>query len=490
MQMMPTIADLLPLRPELAVLGGACLLLLIDMFAKGAGRALLFWVAIGSLAVAAGQVLAVEFGNGSGFIEASTTATFNGMFVRDMMGDVLKLALLAVSAIAFVYSRTYLADRMLSRGAFYILCLFAVLGMMLLVSAGSLVTLYLGLELLALSSYALVGMNRDSAIGSEAAMKYFVLGSLSSGMLLYGMSMVYGATGSLDLGAIYAVAGNAQDHTMLLFGVVFLVVGIAFKFGAAPFHMWLPDVYQGAPTIVTLFIGSAPKLAAFGMAYRLLESGAGPLWEHWQVMLAWLAMLSLAIGNLFALVQTNFKRMLAYSTISHVGFLFLGLSNATPTGYASAMFYAISYALMATAAFATLLLLSSSGHDAEEIDDFRGLNARSPWQALLVLMIMASLAGVPPFLGFWAKLAVLRSALDANMLWLALVGAVFAVIGAFYYLRIIKVMYFDAPDDRPRASINADASLRWMLSINAVLLLALGIAWNPIMAWCMQALGA
>ncbi len=309
-------------------------------------------------------------------------------------------------------------------------------------------------------------------------------------MLLYGMSMLYGATGSLDLGAIHAVAANAQEHTMLLFGVVFLVVGIAFKFGAAPFHMWLPDVYHGAPTIVTLFIGSAPKLAAFGMAYRLLASGAGPLWEHWHVMLAWLAVLSLAIGNLFALVQTNLKRMLAYSTISHVGFLFLGLSNATPTGYASAMFYAISYALMATAAFATLILLSSRGHDAEEIDDFRGLNARSPWQALLVLMIMASLAGVPPFLGFWAKLAVLRSALDAHMLWLALVGAVFAVIGAFYYLRVIKVMYFDQPDAQARAPINADASLRWMLSINALLLLVLGIAWDPIMKWCMGALGA
>ena len=364
------------------------------------------------------------------------------------------------------------------------------LGMMPLVSAGSLVTLYLGLELLALSSYALVGMNRDSAIGSEAAMKYFVLGSLASGMLLYGMSMVYGATGSLDLGAIYAAAGNTQDHTMLLFGVVFLVVGIAFKFGAAPFHMWLPDVYQGAPTIVTLFIGSAPKLAAFGMAYRLLESGAGPLWEHWHIMLAWLAVLSLTIGNVFALAQTNFKRMLAYSTISHVGFLFLGLSNATPAGYAAAMFYAISYALMATAGFATLILLSNRGHDAEDIADFRGLNARSPWMAMLVLLIMVSLAGVPPFLGFWAKLAVLRAAIQGDMLWLAIVGAVFAVVGAYYYLRIIKVMYFDAPDTEPKAPIHADRGLRWMLSINALLLLALGFAWDPIMAWCLLAFGA
>ncbi len=483
--MMPTYADLLPLRPELAVLCGACLLLLLDMFATGRGRVLLFWAAIATLAVAAEFVIAY-----GGFTGAPATAVFNNMFVRDLIGDVLKLAIFAVSAITFVYARPYLADRGLSRGAFYILCLFAILGMMLLVSAGSLVTLYLGLELLALSSYALVGLNRDSAIGSEAAMKYFVLGSLSSGMLLYGMSMLYGATGSLDLGAIYAVAGNAQDHTMLLFGVAFLIVGIAFKFGAAPFHMWLPDVYQGAPTIVTLFIGSAPKLAAFGMAWRLLESGVGPLWEHWHIMLAWLAVLSLAIGNIFALAQTNLKRMLAYSTISHVGFLFLGLSSASPQGYAASMFYAISYALMATAGFAALILLSDPGHECEDIADFRGLNARSPWQAMLVLLIMASLAGVPPFLGFWAKLAVLRAAIEGDMLWLAIVGAVFAVVGAFYYLRVIKVMYFDAPDDAPVAEIHTDHALRWMLSINALLLLALGFAWNPIMAWCQLAFGA
>jgi NADH-quinone oxidoreductase subunit N len=333
-------------------------------------------------------------------------------------------------------------------------------------------------------------MNRDSAIGSEAGIKYFVLGALSSGMLLYGMSLLYGATGTLDLGGIYTAAGDLQRHTLLLAGVAFLLVGIAFKFGAAPFHMWLPDVYQGAPTIVTLFIGSAPKLAAFGMTWRLLESGAGPLAGQWSLMLAWLAVLSLVIGNLFALVQTNLKRMLAYSTISHVGFLFLGLANAGPDGYASAMFYAISYALMATAAFATLIVLSNDTHDAEEIADFRGLNARSPMLALCVLLIMASLAGVPPFLGFWAKLAVLRAALEGNMLWLAIVGVVFAVIGAYYYLRVIKVMYFDAPDEQPRAPIHADPGLRWLLAINAFLLLGLGIAWNPIMHWCLLAFAA
>ncbi|MBS0457604.1 MAG: NADH-quinone oxidoreductase subunit NuoN [Proteobacteria bacterium] len=482
---MPTLADLLTLRPELAVLAGACLLLLIDMFARRGGRELLFWVSVVTLIAAMG--LAATNG---GFSGMPAVKSFNGMFVRDLPGDVLKFAICLVSLFSCVYARTYLFDRRLSRGAFHILLLFAVLGMMLLVSASSLVTLYVGLELLALSSYALVAMSRDSAVSSEAAMKYFVLGSLSSGMLLYGMSMVYGATGTLDLAAIHQFASRPQDHTLMLFGVAFLLVGIAFKFGAAPFHMWLPDVYQGAPTMVTVFIGSAPKLAAFGMAWRLLEVGAGPLWPYWQPMVAWLAVLSLVIGNVFALAQTSLKRMLAYSTISHVGFLFLGLSNATPDGYAAAMFYAIAYALMGAAGFACLLVLSDRGYDADAIDDLRGLNARSPWLALLVMLIMTSLAGVPPMLGFWAKLAVLRAAIDAHMLWLALVGAVFAVIGAFYYLRVIKVMYFDKPDDKPVAPIQPDADLRWMLSVNALLLLFLGLAWNPVMAWCMQAFGA
>ncbi len=481
---MPTLADLLTLRPELAVLGGACLLLLIDMFARRSGRELLFWVSVVTLIAAAALVA-----TGGDFSGAPATASFNGMFFRDLPGAVLKFAIALVSLFAVVYARSYLFDRKLSRGAFHILLLFAVLGMMLLVSAGNLVTLYVGLELLALSSYAMVAISRDNAISSEAAMKYFVLGSLSSGMLLYGMSMMYGATGSLDLTAIHTFAGASHDHTLLLFGVAFLLVGIAFKFGAAPFHMWLPDVYQGAPTMVTVFIGSAPKLAAFGMAWRLLEAGVGPLWEYWQPMVAWLAVLSLVVGNLFALAQDSLKRMLAYSTISHVGFLFLGLSNATASGYAAAMFYAIAYALMGAAAFACLLVLSDRGHDADAIDDLRGLNARNPWLALLVLLVMTSLAGVPPMLGFWAKLAVLRAAISANMLWLAIVGAVFAVIGGFYYLRVIKVMYFDVPADKPVAHIHPDRDLRWMLSVNALLLLGLGLAWNPIMAWCQAAFG-
>jgi NADH-quinone oxidoreductase subunit N len=367
-----------------------------------------------------------------------------------------------------------------------VLMLFATGGMMLMISAGNLVMVYLGLEMLALCQYALVAIDRDSPLASEAAIKYFVLGALASGMLLYGLSLVYGATGTLDLARIHAAAGDAASPTLLLTGVVFIVAGIAFKFGAAPFHMWLPDVYHGAPTPITLFIGSAPKLAAFGMAYRLLESGVGPLDEQWRLMIAGLATLSLVIGNLVALMQANLKRMLAYSTISHVGFLFLGLAGGGAEGYAASMFYAISYAIMSAAAFGVIVLLSSRGFEADQIDDYKGLNARDPWTAGLVLCVMASLAGVPPFLGFWAKLVVLRAALQGDMLWLAIVGIVFAVIGAFYYLRMIKVMYFDEPAGEPMQARD-NQSLRVVFGVNALSLLGLGIFWNPIMTWCQQA---
>jgi NADH-quinone oxidoreductase subunit N len=305
-------------------------------------------------------------------------------------------------------------------------------------------------------------------------------------MLLYGMSLVYGATGSIDLATIAANAPTVAQPAMLLTGVAFMVAGIAFKFGAAPFHMWLPDVYHGAPTPITLFIGSAPKLAAFAMVVRLLGFGAAPLAEHWQPMLAVLAALSLVVGNVIALMQTNLKRMLAYSTISHVGFLFLGLAGGGAEGYAAAMFYAISYALMATAAFGAIVLLASRGFEADNIDDFKGLNARDPWSAGMVLCVMASLAGIPPFLGFWAKLAVLRAAINGGMLWLAIVGVLFAVIGAFYYLRVIKVMYFDEPVGEPVVPRD-DRMLRLVFGVNALGLLVLGVFWNPLMAWCQAA---
>ena len=337
--------------------------------------------------------------------------------------------------------------------------------------------------MLGLCSYALVATDRDSPLASEAAMKYFVLGSLASGMLLYGMSLIYGATGSLDLAAI----NDATTSTpILLTGMVFLVAAIAFKFGAAPFHMWLPDVYHGAPTPITLFIGAAPKLAAFAMAYRLLEAGVGPLDEQWRALISGIAALSLVVGNLIALAQTNLKRMLAYSTVSHVGFLLMGFAGGSAVGYAAGMFYAISYAVMAAAAFGTIVVVSRQGFEADRIEDFKGLNTRSPWMAGLVLCVMASLAGVPPFLGFWAKLAVLRAAWEGGQIWLVIVGIVFAVIGAFYYLRVIRAMYFDEPEGEPMTQ-REDLSLRVVFAVNALSLLALGIAWNPIMAWCQKA---
>jgi NADH-quinone oxidoreductase subunit N len=472
---MPTVADLLPLGPEIFVCGAAFALLMVDLFLSDQRRGLTHFLALFVLAGAAvltARDMAMEPVYG-----------FANLFVRDTASDVLKLAVYLVAGASFVYAKPYLQDRGLFKGEFYVLGLFAVLGMMLMISAGSMLTVYLGLELLALSSYGLVGMDRDNPRSSEAAMKYIVLGSMASGLLLYGMSMVYGATGSLQLGEIHAAAASTGDRTLLLFGVVFLLVGIAFKFGAAPFHMWLPDVYHGAPTAITLFIGSAPKLAAFGMAYRLLEAGVGPLDAYWQDMVAWLAALSLVIGNLVALVQSNLKRMLAYSTISHVGFLFMGLAHGGNLGYSAAMFYAISYAIMSAAAFGAIIALSRDGFESEQVDDFRGLWSRNPGQAVLVLFVMASLAGVPPFLGFWAKLEVLLAALDAGLMWLAVVGVVCAVIGAFYYLRVIKVMFFDEPEGEG-ARVHPDSHLRLVFTVNAAALLVLGLFADSILAWC------
>jgi NADH-quinone oxidoreductase subunit N len=369
-----------------------------------------------------------------------------------------------------------------------------VLGIMLLVSAGNFVTVYLGLELLSLSSYALVALNRDAPLPSEAAIKYFVLGALASGMLLYGMSMVYGASGmggapTLELARLSHVMGYTTAPKLLLFGLIFMLVGIGFKLGVAPFHMWIPDVYQGAPTPVTAFIAAGSKLAAFGMAYRLLAGGMSDLAQHWQLMLAVLAVLSLAIGNLVAIVQTNLKRMLAYSTISHMGYLLLGLAAAGPEGYAAAMFYGICYALMGVAAFGVIMALARAGFECEENADFKGLNRKSPWMAFLMMLAMFSLAGVPPLFGFWAKVLVLEAAIHADMLWLAIVGIVFAIIGLYYYLYVIKVMYFDEPVEGGALQARPDASLRVVLSMNALALLVLGLYWGPLLGWCRRAFG-
>ena len=475
--------DLVLLLPEDFLLGATCVILLVDLFLKPGRRAITHWL---SLAAVLATIALVPW-----HIGHAQTA-FEGAYVMDRVASVLKIFILAVTAVVFVYARGYLRDRKLHIGEFYLLTLFAVLGMMLLVSAGNLVMVYLGLELFALSTYALVAINRDSAIASEAAMKYFVLGALASGLLLYGMSMIYGATGTLSLDKIHAagvLAANSPHQALLAFGLVFLVVGIGFKFGAVPFHMWLPDVYQGSPSAVTVFIASAPKIAAFGMAYRLLDSGLGGLEPHWSLMLAALAAASLAIGNVVAIAQTNLKRMLAYSTISHVGFLLLGLANGTPSGYAAAMYYAIAYAIMTAAAFGVILLLARAGFEAEQIDDFKGLNRRNPWYALVMAVAMFSLAGVPPMFGFTAKLLVLNAAIEANMMWLAIVAIVFAIIGCFYYLRVVWVMYFDEPAEKADLELPNDRPLRWVLSINGIALVVLGVYWGPLIGWCYSAFG-
>ena len=480
---MLTSADFLPLIPELFLLIAACALLLVDLFLSPARRGLVHFLSLAILIAAAVLTL-----RGVPGVELPVRV-FAGTFQRDAVGDAIKLFLYLITFGVFIYAKPYLKERGLFTGEFYLLTLFAVLGMMLMVSAGNLVTVYLGLELLALSSYALVALDRDNKLASEAGMKYFVLGALASGMLLYGMSMLYGATGTLDLSRLYDAAAATQGdaRTLLLFGIMFVVVGVAFKFGAAPFHMWLPDVYQGAPTAITLFISSAPKLAALGLAYRLFDNGVGGINGDWRIALAWLAFLSMAIGNLIAIAQTNLKRMLAYSTVSHVGFLFLGLANGSEEGYAAALLYAICYALMSAGSFAAIILLSRKGFEAEEISDYSGLFRTHPWFALMILLLMASLAGIPPLFGFWAKLAVIRAALDANLLWLALSAMVFAVVGAYYYLRMIKVMFFDPPNDDVKIVPQSDPQLRWLFSANALAMLVLGLFWSPLLDLCIAA---
>lgn len=482
------IPDLAPAAPELFLLGMACVLLLVDVFLNQERRYISYWLAQLTLVGAAclswpGQV--------------SEVVEFSGTFVRDGMGDLLKVFIYLFTFGVFVYSREYLEQRGLFKGEFYVLGLLAVLGMVVMVSAHSLLTLYLGLELQALSLYALVAMHREDGAASEAAMKYFVLGALASGMLLYGMSMLYGATGSLDIGEIAgAIAGHRDGgvggNGLLVFGLVFVVVGVGFKLGAVPFHMWAPDVYQGAPTPVTVFIGTAPKLAAFAMLMRLMVEAMGGLHDQWQPMFVILAVLSMAVGNIIAIAQTNIKRMLAYSTIGHVGFILLGFiagngPDGTGDGYAAAMFYVIVYALMTLGSFGVILLLARKGFEADRLDDFRGLNQRSPWFALMMLILMFSNAGVPPTVGFYAKWWVLRSVVDQGLVWLAIVGVVFAVVGAFYYLRIIRLMYFDRPlDDSP---IRSSASMRLVLSINGLAVLALGLLPGGLMALCSRAAG-
>jgi NADH-quinone oxidoreductase subunit N len=410
-----------------------------------------------------------------------------GLFEVDMMAKVLKVVTLLSVAVVFVYSTDYLQRRAILKGEYYVLGLFATLGAMVLISAGSLITLYLGLELMSLCLYAMVAFDRDSGIAAESAIKYFVLGSLASGTLLYGMSIIYGVTGNLELAAIAdAVHNGLGDNIGLVFGIAFLIVGVGFKFGAVPFHMWIPDVYDGSPTCVTAFIGTASKLAAFALAMRLLPEALGGSQPDWSQMLVVLAVLSMAIGNIVAIAQSNIKRMLAYSTISHVGYILLGILSGTAQGYQAAMFYMISYVIVAGGAFGMILLLARQGFEADKIVDFRGLNARSPWFAGMMAILMFSLAGLPPFIGFWAKLGVIQAVLGINYTWLAVAAVLFSVVGAYFYLRIVKLMYFDEPTDA--TAIGGSMLMRTVLSANALLAFGLGVIPGTLLQICQRAL--
>jgi NADH-quinone oxidoreductase subunit N len=471
--------DFVPAIPEIFVLSMACIILIVDLYITDDNRFITYLLSLATLVGA--SLLTINIHTGE------TILTFNGTFIGDTMGDVLKIFIYLVTGVVFIYARGYLQDRNLFKGEFYVLGLFGVLGMMVMVSAHNFLTIYLGLELLSLCLYALVAMHRDSQDASEAAMKYFVLGALASGMLLYGMSLLYGVTGTLDIAEFRTNISQIGDpnQVVLVLGLVLVIVGMAFKLGAVPFHMWIPDIYHGAPTAVTLFIGSAPKIAAFAMIMRLLVDGLGSIHAQWQDILIIMAVLSMGVGNIIAIAQTNIKRMLAYSTISHVGFILLGILAGSRAGYSASMFYTIVYAIMSMGGFGMVLLMSRAGFEADQLEDYKGLNERSPWFAFMMLILMFSMAGVPPTVGFYAKLSVLQAVVGADITWLAVVAIIFSIIGAFYYLRIIKLMYFDKPEDT--APITSNAEMRILLSANSLGVLALGIFPGSLLALCMAA---
>jgi len=473
------IPDFAPAATEIFLLCAACTVLLVDLFLRDDRR----WIteALSQITLVVCAIILVTTA------KTGTAYTFSVMFVDDAMADALKLMIVLAVSVLLVYSRRYLQARDMYRGEFYTLTLFSVLGMMVMVSANHFITLYLGLELLSLSLYAMIALQRDSAVATEAAMKYFILGALASGMLLYGMSMVYGATGSLQVTDIANVIARGEgSRTVLVFGLVFIVAGLGFKLGVVPFHMWVPDVYHGAPSAVTLLISSAPKIAAFAFFMRILGEALQGLAPDWRSMLIVMAVLSIALGNIAAIAQTNLKRMLAYSSISHMGFLLLGILAGTSLGFGASMFYVAVYVLMNLGTFGMILLLSRQGFEADQLDDYRGLAKREPWYAFLMLLLMFSMAGVPPTVGFYAKFSVLAAVVSVDLVWLAVFAVVMSLIGAFYYLRIVKLMYFDAPVDETPVHIGAD--MRAVLSLNGLAVLVLGLLPQPLMAWCMLAI--
>jgi NADH-quinone oxidoreductase subunit N len=472
---MDLMTNLIPASAEIFLLVMTCVILIADSLIKQNGR-LITYMLVQLTLMGCALITVGTHANGVAHV-------FHNMFVDDLMSDVLKLLTYLSVSMMLVYSRQYLTVRDLFSGEFMVLTLFATLGMMVMISAYHFLTLYLGLELLSLSLYAIVALQRDSAIATEAAMKYFILGALASGLLLYGMSMLYGATGSLELGEVSkSIQSGTANQTLLVFGLVFVVSGLSFKLGVVPFHMWLPDVYHGAPTAMTMLIGSAPKLAAFAFVSRILVSGLQPLVHHWSGMLVILAIASMALGNITAIAQTNLKRMLAYSTIAHMGFLLLGFISGDQEGYGSSMFYAVIYVLMTLGSFGMIMLLSRVGFEADNLSDFKGLNQRSPWLAFLMLLLMFSMAGVPPTVGFYAKFSVLNAVVQSGHIWLAVAAVLFSLIGAFYYLRIVKLMYFDAPESHEPIIFAQDSTL--LISLNGLGLLILGLLPGTLMSVC------
>lgn len=471
-----------PALPEIVLLTLISVVLVADLFVAEDRKVITFWMAMGTLVLTAWALFASAPTEG-------TEYTFTGSYVSDALAHVLKGFAVIVVGVGFLYARDILKVNGLLRGEFFILGLFGLLGMMIMMSANSLLTMYLGLETLALSQYALVAYERRSSAAAEAAMKYFVLGAIASGALLYGISWVYGVTGTLqfDTMADVLAADPSLNGVPLWFGLAFLIVGIAFKFGAVPFHMWLPDVYQGARTPVTLYIASAPKLAALALILRILAEGLGDLHAVWQGMIMVVAVLSLLVGNIVAIAQTNIKRMLGYSAIAHVGFILLAVFAGSGEGYAAALFYAVTYVIMAAGAFGMVILLSRQGYEAELLSDFKGLNTRSPWFALMMLFFMFGMAGVPPWVGFFAKLNVINAVLEAGFSEIAVIMVLASVVGAYYYLRVVWYMYFEKPEDR--TVLQADIDTRAVLSLNGLAVLALGIAPGWLLALCVAVLG-
>ncbi len=463
------------------MLGLICVVLIADLFIDDERRVVTFWLSIVALAITAAALVLTA--------PEARTVLFDGSYVSDQLSQVLKLTAVGIVAVGFLYARDYLQQNNLFKGEYYLLGLFGLLGVMVMISANSLLTMYLGLETMSLSLYALVAFDRNNASSAEAAMKYFVLGAIASGALLYGISWIYGTTGSLQFHEIAeAIQTRPEINGLpLWFGLAFVIVGIAFKFGAVPFHMWLPDVYQGARSPVTLYIATAPKLAALALALRILVDGLGDLHEVWQGMIMVVAVLSLVIGNVVAIAQSNIKRMLGYSAIAHVGFILLAIFCGTGMGNAAALFYTLTYVLMVAGSFGMVILLSRQGFEAENLSDFKGLNTRSPWFAFMMLFFMFGLAGAPPWVGFFAKLNVINAVLNAGYPGLAVLMVLAAVVGAFYYIRVIWYMYFENAEDR--AVLQAKVDTRFILSLNGLAVLGIGLMPGWLLSLCISVLG-